>query len=136
MHTKPNTVNEANRRPLKAVTNGRNRNDQQSSDAAAKPGRAHRRLYVEVTENAISANEGNAFPKRLFEQLSDLHVKCTNPDCRDGGVFLSPIIREMLQNEETKQLFVEMCPGRVRLPGNRLVWVRCQKMFCIKVLLV
>ncbi len=84
----------------------------------------------------IAANEGSAFPRRLFEQLSDLHVKCTDPDCRDGGVFLSPIIREMLQHEETKQLFVEMCPGRVRVPSNRIVWVRCQKMFCIKVLLV
>ncbi|MDX1487157.1 MAG: hypothetical protein R3268_03075 [Acidiferrobacterales bacterium] len=120
---------------LKAVTNAGGRDHQPSTDTGAKRGTAHRRLYVEVTENAIGGNDGIGFPKRLFEQLSDLHVKCTNPDCRDGGVFLGPIIREMLQNEETKQLFVEMCPGRVRLHGHRLGWVRCQKMFCIKVLL-
>ncbi len=121
--------------PLKAVPNGHDDNDRQSSDDTGKPTTLHRRLYIEVTENVIGANEGSAVPKRLFEQLSELHVQCTNPDCRDGGVFLGPIIREMLQNEETKQLFVEMCPGCVRVPGNRLVWVRCQKMFCIKVLL-
>ena len=135
MHVKRDTVKEEHQRPLKAVTGGSDQNDQQSSRAAAKPATAHRRMYVEVTENVMGANEGSVFPKRLLEQLSDLHVKCTNPDCRGGGVFLSPIIREMLQNEETKQLFVEMCPGRVRLPSRRPVWVRCQKMFCIKVLL-
>lgn len=119
----------------KTEASGTNHNDRQSSDPAAKPGTLHRRLYVEVTENVVGANEGNAFPKRLFEQLSDLHVKCTNPECRDGGVFLSPMIWEMLQQHETKRLFMEMCPGKVPLPGNRSAWVRCQKMFCIKVLL-
>ena len=104
-------------------------------DGTTKPGATHRRLYVEVTENVLGANEANDFPKRLFEQLSELHVKCTNLECRDGGVFLSPMIREMLQHQETKRLFMEMCPGRVPLPGNKSGWVRCQKMFCIKVLL-
>lgn len=136
MHVKRNTVKEEHPWSPKATTGGRDDDDQQSFNAASKPGAAHRRLYMEVTENVMGANEGSAFPKRLFEQLSELHVKCTNPDCRDGGVFLGPILREMLQNEETKQLFVEMCPGRVRLPDKRAVWVRCQKMFCIKVLLV
>ena len=118
----------------KTKTTGTNHNDRQSSDGARKPGATHRRLYVEATEN-IAGTKESIFPKRLFEQLSDLHVKCTNPKCRDGGVFLAPMIWEMLQHHETKRLFMEMCPGRVQLPGNKSAWVRCQKMFCIKLLL-
>ena len=97
---------------------------------------AFRRLFVEVTEKPIGDIESIAVPKRIFEQLSDVHVKCSNPRCRHGGVFLTPIIREMLLNEESERLLMEMCPGRVPSSTNRFVRVRCQNMFCIKVLLV
>lgn len=98
--------------------------------------RAFRRLFIEVTEKPIGAIERDASPRRIFEQLSDVHVKCSDPNCRNGGVFLAPIIREMLQNEEAERLVMEMCPGRVPSSNRKLVRVRCQNMFCIKVLLV
>lgn len=98
--------------------------------------RAFRRLFIEVTEKPIADIESIAVPKRIFEQLSDVHVKCSNPRCRHGGVFLTPIIREMLLNEEPERLLMEMCPGRAPSRTNKWVRVRCQNMFCIKVLLI
>jgi hypothetical protein len=95
-----------------------------------------RRLFVAVTEKPIADIESIAVPKRIFEQLSDVHVKCSNRRCRNGGVFLTPIIREMLVNEENERLLMEICPGRVPSHSNKWVRVRCQNMFCIKVLLV
>ena len=97
---------------------------------------AFRRLFIEVTEKPIGDLESIAVPKRIFEQLSDVHVKCSNPRCRSGGVFLTPIIREMLVNEESERLLMEMCPGRVPSRTSKWARVRCQNMFCIKVLLV
>ncbi len=97
---------------------------------------AFRRLFIEVTEKPIGDIESIAVPKRIFEQLSDVHVKCSNPRCRNGGVFLTPIIREMLVNEENERLLMEMCPGRVPSRTNKWARVRCQNMFCVKVLLV
>lgn len=97
--------------------------------------RAFRRLFVEVTEKPIGPTESSTSPRRIFEQLSALHVRCSNPDCRDGGIFLLPIIQDMLRNQETERLFMEMCPGRVRSPSNKRIRVRCQNMLCIKILL-
>ncbi len=114
-----------------------NNEDQQRATAVTKPqkSQAFRRLFVEVTEKPIGDIESIALPKRIFEQLSDVHVKCSNPRCRNGGVFLTPIIREMLVKEESERLLMEMCPGRVPSRTNKLARIRCQNMFCIKVLL-
>jgi hypothetical protein len=106
------------------------------ADGQSGTGHAFRRLFVEVTEKPIGDIESIALPKRIFEQLSDVHVKCSNLRCRNGGVFLTPIIREMLVKEESERLLMEMCPGRVPSRTNKWARVRCQNMFCIKVLLV
>ncbi len=98
--------------------------------------RSPHRLFVEVSEKAIGPTESSAPPKRVFEQLSTVHVKCSNPECRGGGVHLMPIILEMLEHGETERLFMEMCPGRVPSPNNRAVRVRCRNIFCVKVLLL
>ncbi len=113
-------------------------NDEDQQRAVTKPrkSQAFRRLFVEVTEKPIGDIESIALPKRIFEQLSEVHVKCSNPRCRNGGVFLTPIIREMLVKEESERLLMEMCPGRVPSRTNKWARVRCQSMFCIKVLLV
>ena len=115
-----------------------NDEDQQRANAVTKPQKSQvfRRLFMEVTEKPIGDIESIAVPKRIFEQLSDVHVKCSNPRCHSGGVFLTPIIREMLVNEESERLLMEMCPGRIPSRSNKLGRVRCQNMFCIKVLLV
>ena len=110
---------------LRGVTNGQ-----------SATGHAFRRLFAAVTEKPIGDIESIAVPKRIFEQLSDVHVKCSNPRCRKGGVFLTPIIREMLVNEESERLLMKMCSGRVPSRSNKLTRVRCQNMSCIKVLLV
>lgn len=98
--------------------------------------RTPRRLFVEVSEKAIGPTENSAPPKRIFEQLSTVHVKCSNSDCHDGGVHLMPIVLEMLEHGETERLFMEMCPGRVRSSSNRNARIRCRNMLCIKVLLL
>lgn len=98
--------------------------------------RAPRRLFVEVSEKTIGPTESSAPPKRIFEQLSTVYVKCSDPKCRDGGVHLMPIISEMLEHGETERLFMEMCPGTVPSPTNQAVRVRCRNMFCVKALLL
>ncbi len=122
----------------KTETKDTNRNGQPPAATSNESGteQAFRRLFVEVTEKPIGDIESIAVPKRIFEQLSDVHVKCSNPRCRNGGVFLTPIIREMLLNEESERLLMEMCPGRVPAHANKWARVRCQNMFCVKVLLV
>ena len=109
----------------RAVTNGQ-----------TGTGHAFRRLFAEVTKKPIGDIESIAVPKRMFEQLSDVHVKCSNLRCRKGGAFLTPIIREMLANEESERLLMEMCSGHVPSRTSKLARVGCQNMFCIKVLLV
>ncbi len=119
-----------------AVPGRSGRSDRQSFVAGTrKNAHAFRRLFVEVTEKPVGPTESSASPRRIFEQLSALHVRCSDPDCRDGGIFLLPIIQDMLQNRETERLFMEMCPGRVPSPSNQRLRVRCQNMLCIKILL-
>ena len=122
----------------KTETKHTNRNGQPPATTSNESGteQAFRRLFVEVTEKPIGDIESIAVPKRIFEQLSDVHVKCSNPRCHNGGVFLTPIIREMLVNGESERLLMEMCPGRMPSRSNKLARIRCQNMFCIKVLLV
>lgn len=136
--TESKTMNAAYLRLPKTEAKDTNRNVQPRTvaDGQSGTGQAFRRLFIEVTEKPIGDIESIAVPKRIFEQLSDVHVKCSNPGCRHGGVFLTPIIREMLQNEERERLLMEMCLGRVPSRTNRWARVRCQNMFCIKVLLV
>ena len=131
-------MNAAHLRLEKTEAKGVNRNVQPRAvtDVQSGTGQAFRRLFIEVTAKPIGDIEIIAVPKRIFEQLSDVHVKCSNPRCRKGGVFLTPIIREMLVNEESERLLMEMCPGRVPSRTNKWARVKCQNMFCIKVLLV
>lgn len=113
------------------------RSDQQFCAASLTlvPTRTFRHLFVEVTEKPIGPTKSSRSPRRIFEQLSALHVRCSDPACRDGGIFLLPIIQDMLLNQETERLFMEMCPGRVPSPSNKRIRVRCQNMLCIKILL-
>ncbi len=131
-------MNAAYLRLQKTEAKDTNRNGQRLAATNNELGAEHafRRLFVEVTEKPIGDIESIAVPKRIFEQLSDVHVKCSNLRCRNGGVFLTPIIREMLVNEESERLLMEMCPGRVPSRTNKWARVRCQNMFCVKVLLV
>jgi hypothetical protein len=131
-------MNAAHLRLQKTEAKDTNRNGPPlaATNNEAGTGHAFRRLFIEVTAKPIGDIESIAVPKRIFEQLSDVHVKCSNPRCRNGGVFLTPIIREMLVNEESERLLMEMCSGRVPSRTNKWTRIRCQSIFCIKVLLV
>lgn len=137
MRTTRDTVKTAHRRPQSIETISYSKRQSFVTLGTVKKMRAFRRLFVEVTEKPFSPTEISASPRRIFEQLSALHVKCSGPDCRDGGIFLLPtIIQDMLQNQETERLLMEMCPGRVPSASNKPMHVRCQNMFCIRILLV
>ena len=91
------------------------------------------RLFVEVTEKDVGPAHSGVPPQRILEQLSTVHVKCSNADCRDGGVYLMPTILEMLEHREPERLYMEMCPGSVPSVNNKLMAVKCQNMFCIRI---
>ena len=90
------------------------------------------RFVVEVAERCDGALLNGPVRKYEFERLPDFHVQCSGPDCRHGGVAVAPIAQEMIGDHETERLLIEMCPGRVPLPGNKTVFVKCQGMFFIR----
>ena len=94
------------------------------------------RFVVEVAERCDGALLNGPVRRYEFEQLPDFHVLCSGPDCCLGGVAVAPIIREMLGDHETERLVMEMCPGRVPLPDKQAVFVKCQSMFFIRLLIV
>lgn len=91
------------------------------------------RFSVEVIERPDGALLNNPMRRYEFNQLPNFHAACSDPDCRQGGIYITPIIWEMIMDNETDRLLMEMCPGRLVLAGKSPVRVKCQGMFFIRV---
>lgn len=101
--------------------------------AAATPEKySFRRFIVSVTERRDGALLSGLARRYEFQQLPDFHLQCSDPHCRNGGILLTPIVREMLEDHENERLLMELCPGRVSLPDKKTVRVKCQGMFVIR----
>lgn len=87
---------------------------------------------VEVVERREGALLNSPMRRYEFNQLPNFHAACSDPDCRQGGVYVTPIIWEMILDNETERLLMEMCPGRVALADKSLIRVKCQGMFFIR----
>lgn len=90
------------------------------------------RFSVEVIERPDGALLNNPMRRYEFNQLPNFHAACSDPDCHQGGVYVTPIIWEMIMDNETERLLMEMCPGRVVLADKSSVRVKCQGMFFIR----
>lgn len=95
-------------------------------------GLSHCRFSVEVIERRDGALLNSPMRRYEFNQLPNFHAACSDPDCRQGGVYVTPIIWEMIMDNETERLLMEMCPGRVALADKSPVRVKCQGMFFIR----
>lgn len=90
------------------------------------------RFSVEVVERRDGALLNSPMRRYEFNQLPNFHAVCSDPDCHQGGVYVTPIIWEMIMDNETERLLMEMCPGRVALADKPSVRVKCQGMFFIR----
>lgn len=90
------------------------------------------RFSVEVVERCDGALLNSPMRRHEFNQLPNFHVVCSDPDCHQGGVYVTPIIWEMIMDNETERLLMEMCPGRVALSDKSPLRVKCQGMFFIR----
>lgn len=91
-----------------------------------------RRVVVEVTEGRDGVSPSGPVRRYEIELMSDFHIACSDPGCRNGGVAIAPIAREMMAVRDTERLVMEMCPGRISKPGQRSVRVKCQGLFSIR----